>query len=280
MPMRYLPIAVCLLLLSAPATRSSGKSRWLIYYSDKAPVDELLKYDLLVLDSDCHPPLSSLASRGKTLLGYLSLGEVECHRPYFAEVQAEGFLLQENRNWQGSYYVDLRDARWTNRILDVIIPTMLKDRFNGIFLDTLDDAIELERDDPERYGGMKNAAVALVAQIRRRFPDIRIMINRAYDLLPGVQGQIDMLLGESVYTTYDFKTGSCQLVPRVDYLHHVQLLQQAKNRTPSLRIFTLDYWNPNDAQAIRRIYRAQRANGFEPYVATIDLDLIVKEPKS
>jgi hypothetical protein len=44
-------------------------------------------------------------------------------------------------------------------------------------------------------------------------------------------------------------------------------------------VFTLDYWNPEDAAGIRRIYRTERANGFHPYVATIKLDRIVREPR-
>lgn len=41
---------------------------------------------------------------------------------------------------------------------------------------------------------------------------------------------------------------------------------------------TLDYWNPADTAGLRRIYRAQRANGFLPYVATVELDRLVPEP--
>ena len=58
----------------------------------------------------------------------------------------------------------------------------------------------------------------------------------------------------------------------------VTILQAAKARRPKLRIMTLDYWDPEDAEGVSRIYREQRANGFEPYVATIKLDRIVTEP--
>ena len=58
----------------------------------------------------------------------------------------------------------------------------------------------------------------------------------------------------------------------------VEILQSAKARRPELRVMTLDYWDPEDPEGIRRIYRVQRANGFEPYVASIELDRIVTEP--
>jgi hypothetical protein len=68
-------------------------------------------------------------------------------------------------------------------------------------------------------------------------------------------------------------------VPEQDYRYQVDLLQAARKRCPSLRIFTLDYWNPDDRAGLRKIYRVQRANGFEPYVSTIALDRVVLEPR-
>jgi uncharacterized protein (TIGR01370 family) len=251
---------------------------WLAYYSDQAPVEAFESYNLLVLDSTCHPPLSSLAANGKTILGYVSLGEVENYRPWFPDVQAEGILLKENPNWKGSFYIDVRDPRWTERVLNAIVPGILKEQFTGIFLDTLDNPVELERADPERHRGMRLAAASLVRRLRARFPGVTIMMNRAYELLPEVETDIDMLLAECVITTYNFRSGTYEFIPRAEYLEHRQILREAKKRRPSLRIFTLDYWNPSDHRVLRRIYRTQRANGFEPYVATIGLDRIVEEP--
>jgi hypothetical protein len=125
---------------------------------------------------------------------------------------------------------------------------------------------------------MRAAAASLVCKIRARFPGITIMMNRAYELLPEVETHIDMLLAESVLTTYNFGSRTYEFVPRAEYLEHRQILREARKRCPALRIFTLDYWNPKDHRILRRIYRTQRANGFEPYVATIELDRIVEEP--
>ena len=41
---------------------------------------------------------------------------------------------------------------------------------------------------------------------------------------------------------------------------------------------SLDYWDPQDTEGIGRIYEEQRKNGFFPYVATIDLKQIIREP--
>jgi uncharacterized protein (TIGR01370 family) len=258
---------------------SAKRARWVVYYSDAIPNQTLEDFGIIVLDADHHPPLAPLKRQGKRLLGYISLGEVESFRPHYAAVKAEGILLQENLHWKGSYYVDLRDKRWTVRVIEKLVPEILAKGFEGLFLDTLDNATDLVNQDDEKYRGMTTAAADLVIKLRQHFPEITIMMNRAYVLLPMVENKIDIVLGESVFATYDFESKTYQWVPEEDYRYQVNLLRAARQRCPSLRIFTLDYWNPEDRVGLRKIYRIQRANGFEPYVATIELDRVILEPR-
>jgi uncharacterized protein (TIGR01370 family) len=250
-----------------------------VYYSDSASASTLASYDLLVLDSDYHPDLNTLADRGKTLLGYLSLGEVERIRAYYDEVRAEGILLQENPFWKGSYFVDVRDPRWTSRVIERLIPRILGKGFQGLFLDTLDNPAYLEEKDPVRFRGMTSASATLVKTIRYHYPSIKIMLNRAYEILPEVETDIDIILGESVFTDYDFESKTYKTVPLGAYRRQVEVLKGSQRRIPKLQVMTLDYWDPNDREGVLRIYREQRKNGFVPYVATVELDKIVPEPK-
>jgi uncharacterized protein (TIGR01370 family) len=231
-----------------------------------------------VLDSETHPSLAELKDQGKVLLGYISLGEVESYRAWFGDVSRQGLLLAENPYWKGSYFVDLRDPKWTKRVIEEIVPSILFEGFDGLFLDTLDNPIHLERIEPEKYAGMTAAAARLVRALRLHYPTIPIMLNRAYPLLPEVEDAIDMALGESVYADYDFETGTYGLVDPETYRLQVEFLTAARARRPELRVMTLDYWDPEDTEGIRHIYEVERANGFEPYVATIELDRIVPRP--
>ncbi|MEO5332394.1 MAG: endo alpha-1,4 polygalactosaminidase [Magnetococcus sp. YQC-5] len=252
--------------------------RFLVYYGDTAPMEALDPYDLLVFDSHAHIPLHTLADRGKTVLGYLSLGEVASTRPYFAHVQAEKILLDENPNWPGSYYVDVRDARWSARVIEALVPDILRRGFHGLFLDTLDNPPHLERNDPKRYQGMTEAAARLVRTIRKHYPHIYIMVNRGYEILPVVALQIQGILGESIRSRPDFVTKTYQWVDEDEYRQQVTTLQELRGKYSHLAIFSLDYRDPQDSQGMIRCYREQRANGFIPYVSTPDLDRIVPEP--
>ena len=79
LPVPALVLSAC---LSAGAVCYAQSVPWVAYYSDDAPPEAFSAYRIVVLDSHSHPLLAPLSDRGKTLLGYLSLGEVEEHRPY------------------------------------------------------------------------------------------------------------------------------------------------------------------------------------------------------
>lgn len=251
--------------------------RWALYYAADAEPIAFAPYEMVVLDADRHPPIGPLVERGKTVLGYLSLCEVASTRSYFDDVRAEGLLLDEHPIWRGSHYVDIRDPRWSRRVIEELIPRLLRRGFTGVFLDTLDDAAMLDRQPGRR--GMRDAAIRLVKAVRRHYPDLTLMMNRGYDLLPAVERDVDAVLAESLHGTYDFATKQYRRVPAADTAAQLSLLRAARARRPALRLYALEYWDPEDAGGVAELYRIARAAGFEPYVATIALDRLVPEPR-
>ena len=86
----------------APA--GAEDERWVVVYSEKPAIAEFRDYGLVVLDSIHHPPIRPLLEQRKTVIGYISLGEVENYRDYYKEVEKEGILYEKNPNWP--------DSRW------------------------------------------------------------------------------------------------------------------------------------------------------------------------
>lgn len=273
-----LAAAVALAVLGRILPAAAQDDRWVVVYTEKPTIEQFRDYSLIVLDSKYHPPLRPLLEQRKTVIGYISLGEVEDHRDYVKEVEKEGILLARNPNWPESRYVDVRDQRWTRRVVEELVPRLLHQGFQGIFIDTLDNPPDLERRDPVRYKGMTEASANLVKAIRRHYPRMYIMLNRAYEILPAVEGQIDSVLGESVFTEIDFEKKTYRLSETKTYRLQVEWLQAARKRQPKLKVYTLDYWKPEDVAGVIRIYAEQRKNGFIPYVSVKDLDRIYKEP--
>ncbi len=263
----------------AATTCTAQPARFVVYYGQDAAPDDFTPYQRAVLDADHHPPLAPLKDKGIELFGYVSLGEADQARSYHDDVAAAGLLLGANPNWPGARYVDLRKPAWRTLLLDHIIPGVIAQGFNGLFLDTLDDAAFLENADPVGNRGMIGAGAATIRAIRARFPTIPLMLNRAYEVAALVPNELESILAESMAGDYDFKTKRYRLRAGPDLTWGMARVAELRALNPNIGFYSLDYWDPKDQRGIARLYEQERRAGFIPYVATIDLQKIISEPR-
>ncbi|MEK9281885.1 endo alpha-1,4 polygalactosaminidase [Bradyrhizobium sp. ISRA442] len=280
---RFLAAGAAFLSAGTRAARSIEASavapkpiRWLAFYGATAEEAVLATYDIVVLDPAFQGSISLVADAGGKVCGYLSLAEIRMSDPLVARLDPAA-LLPENPDWPGTHRVDIRNPTWRSLILDVRIPALAAQGFTGLMFDALDTPPYLESRDPVRYRGMRAAAIELVASIRARWPDMMLIMNRGYALLPDLAGQIDAVIAESLMTSPGPRGEGFTWVDRHQLDLQLELLQPATRRNPPLPILSLDYWNPDDASTIAEIYRRERELGHHPYVATRSLDLIVPE---
>ncbi len=279
-------LSLSLYLLPLPSHAQDAQPRmeppdkqWVVYYRDALPSTAFEDYDIIVFDRDTHPSVRNLTAKGKTVLGYLSAGEAEQYRADFAQVQATHALMEENPNWPGHYVVDVRNPEWTRYLIEDVIPVILQRGFHGIFVDTLDSVEDLEVQNPEKYKGMIDASARMIKAIRHHYPTIKIMINRGFRVMPQIAQDVDYFLAEGILVNYDFEGGNHTLFPDAIYEEYVQKMLAFKEAASHLQLVTLDYWDMEDTETVREIYRRHRVNGFLPYVTTIELDRVDAEPK-
>jgi polysaccharide biosynthesis protein PelA len=261
---------------SNPALTRPRVIRWLAYYGVTGDESVLATYDIVILDPAFQGSISLAAGEGAHVCGYLSLGEIKASDPSLAYLDPSA-LLPENPDWPGTRRVDIRDPTWRSLILDRQIPSLASQGFTGLMLDTLDTPPYLELSDPARYQGMREAAISLVECIRARWPEMMLIVNRGYALLPELVDQVDAVIAESLMTSPDLKTGGFAWVDPRQLKLQLSFLKPAASRRPPLPVLSLDYWDPNDATTIGAIYRRERELGHHPYVATRLLDQIVPE---
>ena len=263
------------LVLARPPNAFSKRALdpFVVYYGEFAD-PAIADYALAVLDGTVDG--RALQHPDTTFLGYVSVGEVASYQPQYDEVRKEGILGEVNPNWPDSRFVDMRSELWHRRVLDELVPDLLAKGFDGVFLDTLDNAEHLEAVDPLGFRGMVRGAARLVDEMRRRYADVPIMINRGYKVLPLIAGRFDMLLGESVRSR--FSESGHVMQSTEDYEWQRNEMWAALDRDPKLRLFSLDYWDPDDRETVAFLYKAQRSNGFIPYVSTKSLQQIFAAP--
>jgi polysaccharide biosynthesis protein PelA len=268
-------LALLFIFLLFPATGFAASERFVVYYGDKLPAEKFADYDVIVFDSDAHPDLAPL--KGKTLLGYVNIGEAENYRSDFKELKKQKLFLGENKAWKDHAVIDIRKSEWKNYVLDILIPKTLQQGFSGVMLDAIESPLQRENDNAQQYSGMHEAAADLIGSIRVRFPDIKIMLNRGFEILPQVAEDIDMVMAETIYTDWQPGQEHPIIQPEKTYDAYVAMLAEAKRAAPALKIYTLDYWPAKDAKQVSAIVARQREEGFIPYVApSLDLQTLGK----
>ncbi|MGE3714502.1 MAG: endo alpha-1,4 polygalactosaminidase, partial [Alphaproteobacteria bacterium] len=268
------------LLASLLAMPALANERWAVYYGDKLAADSFAAHDVVVLDGEYTAPLADLKKQGKTVLGYISFGEAENYRSFFSDVKALNVLLEENPQWPGHIVVDVRKQAWRDYLINTLIPEVLARGFDGVMFDTVDSPLHIGHKNEEERRHMQQATIALLCEVRSAFPDIKIMINRGFDVFPAVAPCINMLLAESTLTDLQLDTvKKPRLLDDKLYGWYVDLMKRAQRVNPHLKIYTLDYWPQEDANGIMQIYATQRGNGFIPYVSTMELQQVYSEPK-
>lgn len=232
--------------------------------------------DLVLFDLRHHPQLAAL--KGKTiLLAYVSIGETAGDAEEKALLENKGLILAENPTW-GSHVVDITEETWKNIVL-ARVREAERQGFDGVMLDTVDSPFYWAKTKhPSRERDFKHAAIALIQEIRTNHPTMKIMLNRGFEILPSVAQQIDYVLAESILLESNDSAGQISSFLPKTYADIASKLQQTVYATPHLRVFTLDYWNPDDVHGLARIYAIQRAHGFIPYVTTRDLTHFTPEP--
>jgi uncharacterized protein (TIGR01370 family) len=269
-----------LMMLTGGALNPQGlvkpTDRWIAYYDKNLPADAFRDYALIVFDGEHHPDFASL-KEGRTILAYLSLGEVHGHDPMRAALEKRGAILGKNAQW-GSEVVDIRDPEWRAHLLEKTIPALLERGFDGIMIDTVDSPLQYEASQPEQYAGMSETALAFIRAARLRFPEMKIMLNRGFTLLPEAGRSIDYALVESLVSNPDKTMKKMDIWPNTTQRRIVDILQQARVKHPDLRVYSLDYWDMADETGVNAIYHMQRERGFIPYVATQDLRTAHQEP--
>jgi uncharacterized protein (TIGR01370 family) len=255
------------------------KERWVVYYGDSVPSEEFMPYDWIVFDSQKFPPLRPLMNRKKQLLGYLSIGEIEGSDYDFQKIKEMGLILTENPDWPGSFIVDIRDPRWKSYLIEKRIPTILHKKFDGLMLDTIDSPLHYEVKKGKKLKEVEEAAIDLIRSIKENYPRYTLMLNRGFEILPEVADHIDASLAESLLVNAKATENEKRFFAKEDIESIRRQITAAKKVNQKLKLFSLDYWNPEDHETVRKLYKVQRKRSFIPYIATIDLQSHHPEPK-
>jgi len=251
-----------------------GVKKWAIvlnYRPETHPIDidDLRSLDMVVLDPDTHPDFSPF-KRKHPVIAYLSVGEAANYRFFWEDIKNKDWVLGENPNWSGAFFVDIRNPEWRKLLIEEVIPKIVEQKFRGLFLDTLDTAQYLESIDPEQYAGSKDAMVSLVADIHEAYPELMLISNNGFSILRKVAPYLSGMIAEGINMMIDFENNGYKPVPPEDRALKINILKEIR-RLYGLNVFNIDYVSQTDRKSIRKVKRESQRLGFNSYVAEKNL---------
>jgi hypothetical protein len=248
--------------------------RWSIalHYGAQAPLNELQAFDVAVVEADhgYDPQTYRAQSRGLSeLYAYLSLGEVHPSRAWFGRIPAHA-LVGTNAQW-GSKRLDPSWPGYAEFVAQTMVAPLWARGYRGFFLDTL-DAYHALGAQGEKLEQQRNGLIQALSLLHARFPGIRLIANRGFELLPRIHPYIEAVAAESVLRGWDPERKAYRLVPAEDR----QWLEArfAEARAYGLTGIAIDYVPTHDREGARQTARSLLEKGLVPWVANGALDTL------
>lgn len=263
--MNKLIITLFLLFISQQANAYNAA----FFYGSPLP-PELLIYDAVVVEPD-HTDFATVPDNLRDkLYAYASLGEVGPDKPYTQKIPAAAKIAR-NPAWT-SDVMDQASPAWRTFFLEEIISPLWQRGFRGVFLDTL-DSYQLAATTPQQRENQEAGMVETMRQMRLRFPGIRIILNRGFEILPQVHDWVTAVVAESLFNGWNNDTHAYEPVTDANRQWLLTRLNQIKQNY-NLPVIVIDYTAPNQRPLAREISNKIRMAGFIPWVSNPELDMI------
>jgi hypothetical protein len=266
------------------------------FYGAKPPRELFAHFDRVVVEADHLDTVPASGTVRAQPFAYVSVGEVNRSRPWHGDLPAS-LVLGHDDTW-GSDIVDTASPAWKAFLLERVVEPLYARGFRGFFLDALDSYRKVQGDSDAAARRVRGTADIVLA-IKRAHPDVKVLLNRGFELLPLVGTRVEGLVVESLFCTATPDVGvRVRTLPSVG---PADVPSRAPSGTPSgarygavspdesaallreiesararygLPVTVIDYVPPNQPEQRRadalRIWQL----GFDPWVTTPSLDSV------
>ncbi len=263
------------------------KSKNFVCYYGADAIADMSEFNIAIIESKSHTKkeIELLKKSGTWVVGYVTIGEDDKlekldgkgpggYASFYMDADEDG-KPDMNVNWN-SYYVNAGSKLWQDIIINKRIKAILDKGCDGIFMDTVDTV--------EIYPQTKKGMIDLIANIRKKYPDIKIVQNRGFSVIADTAPYIDAVMYEDFSIDYDWQTDTyskadeSKLVSTGIFAVTLNKIRyKYKNGKPTLKkpqflVVALDYANADQKDLIQFCYDRAWEYDFIPYVSTIQLD--------
>lgn len=263
-----LALLALLVVLHATGRTAERGPAIALHYGTPTATDEWKLFDIVVVEPDHGHDPQAFRRDGVELYAYASVAELSPSRPYAKDVPT-AWRIGTNPAWQ-SLVVDQTPAEWPAFFAERVIGPLWARGYRGFFLDTLDSyRLAPGFDEAAQQAGL----VRVVQTLHQRFPGIRLITNRGFEILPRVRGQVERVAAESLFRRWNAAAKRYEEVPAADREWLLGQLRQARD-TLGIPGLVIDYVAPHDRALTRETARRIEAEGFTPWVTDAALQTL------
>ncbi len=232
-----------------------------LFYGKDAPLAELKAFDIVVVEPDHGVDPRRYRHPESDLFAYVAIGEANPSRPWFRDIPPAA-KLAENPAW-GSVVMDLSNPNWPDFVAERMVAPLWEKGYRGFFLDTL-DSYRLAKNFDE--AAQQKGLVTVIETLHRRFPGIRLILNRGFEVVPAVRGKIAMVAAESLFQGWDAANRRYVEVPAADRDWLLGQLRKVRDEY-GIPVLAIDYVAPTDRKLTRVTAERIKALGIVPWVS-------------
>ncbi|SCX76287.1 endo alpha-1,4 polygalactosaminidase [Nitrosospira sp. Nsp13] len=239
------------------------------YYGSRPPVEDLRHFDQIVVQPSQILPheRAALLNLDSLIFAYISYGEIARNSEDMPRIKTK-WSIGVNPAWN-SLVMNMNDPAWHEYLLEHHFGRLWRDGYRAFFLDTVDSYLIVTNEGKQREEQEKGL-VALLAEVKRRFPGCKLILNRGFEVLDRAAQYADGMVAESLFHGFDPVTGKHAPTKKEN---REWLLKQLKRTQDEFNVpvTVLDYVEPGNWAEAEKTARQIVELGFMPWVANGDL---------
>ena len=268
----FLALFLLFTFTAANATRLDARKSTAVYYGPNLPTDVLSQYSRIIVEADNvkKHELDELRANGGDVFAYLSVGEVSPTRKWFGEIK-QSWVLGDNRVWD-SKVMDLQSRGWQKFMMESIVDPLWEAGYRGLFLDTM-DSFKLFAKNERQEREQIQALVSLLQAVHKRYPEMRFIANRGFEVLPSIGHLLEAVAAESLFASWDNGLKVYRETKRADQNWLLDQLKQVQAKLP-VDIIIIDYVEPEKRTKAEKVAKRISNEGFIPWISIPALDMV------
>jgi hypothetical protein len=214
------------------------------YYGSRPPVEDLRHFDQIVIQPSQILPheKTALLNLDSLIFAYISFGEIARNSEDMPRIKTK-WSIGVNPAWN-SLVMNMNDPAWLEYLLEHHFGRLWREGYRAFFLDTVDSYMIVTTAGKQREE-QETGVVALLAEVKRRFPGCKLILNRGFEVLDRASQYTDGMVAESLFHGFDPVTGKHAPTREENRGWLLKQLRRAQDEF-NVPITVLDYVEPGN----------------------------------